>query len=291
MTDHSAEAFGVDMLVLSREPLPGGFSDATKTRLRAVLNEDGRRVERTLLLKQTSSVEVAALTAASQVPAADAVPELIDAGQNSNGPYIVTPFYEATPARHEKTLQANAIETLARLRAHYLNRPVAQAIPVVDPDWWRTKCDVSMQRLGALERPIARLLQAQVKAFRDEPKMISALEQMPRTLIHGDIHRNNVLVDNDGQGHIIDWGGAFIGAPALDLPNLGGPDSPGYRTYIAAWQEITGQALDDDLGWHQSFLAATVWVNIKYLAFATKIFGDQKGQSMMTRATDTLNQL
>lgn len=54
MTDQGADAFGVDMLVLSREPLPGGSSNATKTRLPAVLDEDGRWVERELLLKQTS---------------------------------------------------------------------------------------------------------------------------------------------------------------------------------------------------------------------------------------------
>lgn len=291
MTDQAADASGVDMVVLSREPLPGGSSDATKIRLRAVLNDDGRRVERALLLKQTSRVEVSALTAASHVPAADAVPQLIDAGESSDGPYTLTPFYEGTPARDEETLPVNVIETLARIHAHYLDHPLPPDLPVVDGDWWRGKCDVSAQRLGILDRPVAHELQDQVNAVRNEPKIINALDHMPRTLIHGDVHRNNVLVDNTRQGHIIDWGGAFIGAPALDLPNLGGPNSPGHRTYVTAWHQITGQVLANDPDWHHSFLIATVWVNIKYLAFATRIFGDAKGQSMMTKATEALNQL
>lgn len=291
MTDRGEDGFGVDMLVLSREPVSGGVSDATKTRLRAILAEDGRRIERALLLKQTSNIEVSALTAASHVPDADAVPELIDAGVNRDGPYILIPFYEAAPAWHEKAVPANVIETLARIHAYYLNQPVHQDLPVVDSDWWRAKCDLSRQRLGALDRPIARRLQQQVKTFRDEPKIITALDQMPRTLIHGDVHRNNVLIDNDGLGHIIDWGGAFIGAPALDLPNLGEPGAPGYRTYLAAWQALTGQALDDDPDWHRSFLTATVWINIKYLAFATKVFGDNEGQLMMATAVDALDEL
>jgi hypothetical protein len=277
--------------VLSQAPISGGFSNAAKYRLQAVLHEGGRPVERTLLLKQTSRVEVSALTAAAQVPGATAVPALIDAGENRDGPYVVTPFYTAAPARDEETLPSNAIETLARIHVHYLTRPLPQDVPVVDAEWWRAKCEVSMQRLYALGRPVARELSGEVKTLRDEPRIIKSLDRMRRTLIHGDVHRNNVLVEQDGQGHIIDWGGAFVGAPALDIANLGGINSPGHRTYLAAWQELTGQVLADDPDWHRSNLTAAVWVNIKYLAFATKIFGDQKGRSMMRKAKGALDQL
>jgi fructosamine-3-kinase len=291
MTDHGVPDFGADLEVLSLEPVSGGFSDAAKYRLRVLLREDGRQVERTLLFKQTSQVEVSALTAAARVSDADAVPELIFTGENRNGPYVVTAFYDADPATDEETLPANAIESLARIHVRYLAEPVPQDVPIVDADWWRAKCAVSHQRLNALDRPVARELSSQVEMFADEAKMINALDTMPRTLIHGDVHRNNVLVDKEGRGHIVDWGGAFVGAPALDIANLGGPSSPGYRAYLAAWQRLTGQSLQDDPGWRQCCLAATVWSNIKYLAFATKIFGDLRGRAMMSAALAALDQL
>ncbi|GAB3914350.1 hypothetical protein GCM10011575_45290 [Microlunatus endophyticus] len=288
MTDDAAALFGNGIEVVAREPVAGGVSDASTFRVQVILTGGGQPVERTLLLKQTSATEVAALTAAARVPDVTAIPELIYAGENSDGPYILTEFYAASPAKSESALPGNVIETLARIHAHYLRIQVPRGVPVVDPDWWRTKCDVSMKRLHALERPVAEELCAQVKEFREAHAILEALEQLPRTLIHGDVHRNNVLVGANGQGHIIDWGGSFIGSPALDLPNIGGADSTGFRTYLRTWRDLTGHDPVADPDWQRARLTATVWANIKYLAFATKMFGDAKGQQMISAATAAL---
>lgn len=284
MTDDDQGVSDPGFEVLSRTPMSGGFSDASKFRLQVVQTAHGERVERTLLLKQTSRIEVDALTAAAQVPGAGAVPEVVDTGDNADGPFIVTRFYDAQPARDEKTLPPNVIETLARVHAYYLTEPVPPNLPVVDAPWWRAKCDVSMQRLHALGRPVARSLAAQVKTFRNDAKMIKELDETPRTLIHGDVHHNNVLVDSDGLGHLIDWGGSFVGAPALDLHGLGGEGGWGLPIYLDAWNALTGQRLDADPDWRRSLLVATVWSNIKYVAFATRMFGDRVGESMITKA-------
>lgn len=291
MTNDDVAATSTVVEVLSREPVTGGFSGAPKFRLEVAIHENGERVERMALLKQTSQTEVSALSAAAGVVGADAVPAVIDTGVNAHGPYILTAFYEGEPTQDETALPADAIATLAKVHAHFLTAPAPPHVPVVDGDWWRAKCDVSMQRLAELQRPVPDELRAQVGELQDEPKIIESLDRMRRSLIHGDVHRNNVLVDEDGRSHLIDWGGAFIGAPALDIANLGGPGSPGYQMYVTTWQSLTGEVLDENPAWQRSCLVATVWISIKYLAFATKIFGDEKGQVMIAKALNALDQI
>lgn len=288
MTSHGP---GSEVEVVSSEPVTGGFSDAPKFRLRVALTRSGRRTERTVLLKQTSQLEISAIHAAASVAGADAVPEIIETGTNESGPYLMTAFYEATPAADETSLPANAIETLARVHLHYLDAAPLESVPVVDATWWRTKCDISMQRLAALHRPVPDELIPQVAALQHDPRITNPLDQLPRTLLHGDVHRNNVLVDEDQKGHIIDWGGALVGAPALDIANLGGPTSSGYQTYVDTWRRLTGRRPDTGPGWSSTYLLAVVWVNIKYLAFAARIYGDTKAEEMMKAALDALSQL
>jgi len=282
---------GSGIEIISREPVTGGFSDAPKFRLRVALTRSGRRTERTVLLKHTSQLEISAMHAAARVADADAVPEIIEAGTDESGPYLMTAFYEAAPAADETSLPANAIETLARVHVHYLEESPPESVPVVDAAWWRAKCDVSMERLAALDRPVPNELIPQVAALQHDPRITILLDRLPRTLLHGDVHRNNVVVDESRTGHIIDWGGALVGTPALDIANLGGPSSNGYQTYVDTWRRLTGRRLDADPGWNTSCLLATVWVNIKYLAFAAKIYGDTRAQEMMSAALDALTQL
>ncbi|MFC7625256.1 aminoglycoside phosphotransferase family protein [Microlunatus sp. GCM10028923] len=279
------------MEIISRDPLAGGFSDAAKFRLRVAINQSGRRVERTVLLKHTSQLEIDAMQAAAKAADADAVPEIVEVGKDDSGPYLMSAFYEAAPATDETSLPPNVIETLARVHRHYLTEPPPESIPVVDAAWWRSKCDVSMERLAKLDRPVPNDLIPQVAALQQDRRITDPLDRLPRTLLHGDVHRNNVLDDDCRIGHLIDWGGALVGTPALDIANLGGPDSSGYKTYIDTWHRLTGQRLDLDRDWASSYLLATVWINIKYLAFAAKVYGDAKAQEMMQSALQALNQL
>jgi phosphotransferase family enzyme len=282
---------GSGIEVISRESVTGGYSAAPKFRLRIAVNQAGRRIERTVLLKHTSELEISAIQAAARVAGADAVPEIIAAGTDESGPYLMTAFYEALPAVDETSLPANAIETLARVHVHYLEESPPESVPVVDATWWRNKCDVSMERLAVLDRPVPNELIPQVAALQHDSRITTLLDQLPRTLLHGDVHRNNVLVDDSQTGHIVDWGGALVGTPALDIANLGGPASSGYQVYVDTWRRLTGRNLDADPDWNTSYLLATAWINIKYLAFAAKMYGDTRAQEMMSAALNALNQL
>jgi Ser/Thr protein kinase RdoA (MazF antagonist) len=52
------------------------------------------------------------------------------------------------------------------------------------------------------------------------PEAVATLERCPPTLIHADLHLDNVLFLEDGTPVILDWPSACSGAPALDVGRL-----------------------------------------------------------------------
>jgi aminoglycoside phosphotransferase (APT) family kinase protein len=80
------------------------------------------------------------------------------------------------------------------------------------------------------------------------------------TLLHGDVHPGNVLVDA-GRATLIDWGSARIGPAALDLANLVTAGSVSVARYARTWQQLTGQPLPAgpiDLGYRWAALQIPV---------------------------------
>jgi Ser/Thr protein kinase RdoA (MazF antagonist) len=82
------------------------------------------------------------------------------------------------------------------------------------------------------------------------------------TLVHGDLHARNVLVDG-GMPYFIDWEHARYGSLYLDLPNYFAPEHlPVYRGALAE----LGYAIPADQvlqGYHE----ASRYVGFKYLGF------------------------
>ena len=68
-----------------------------------------------------------------------------------------------------------------------------------------------------------------------DARIAAALALLPKTLVHGDAHRGNVLRCPDG-GKILDWGNAKLAPPGLDLAVLraqGAGDSACYEAGFA----------------------------------------------------------
>ena len=284
---------------MSRDLISGGASVATKERLVVVRTEDGQRVEQTALLKRTSAAEVSALRAATQVPGASAIPEIVDAGVDVDGCWLLIPFYDGGPAEAEIRIPGNVVESLARMHAYYLDSPVPEHIPVVDQSWWQARCAQSVERLTALGRPATRAIAARVETWAHEISILAELEQLPRTLLHGDMHRHNVLVDQAGAGHLIDWGAAAFGLPAFDLvrgllatgePALGSPGSQTYQVYADTWTALTGQSLTSP-GWRRGYLVATVCNSARFIGLAAKLYSEHRAQAMLREGADALLQL
>lgn len=261
--------------IVARERVERGQRSAAKEKLRVVV--DGR--ELTLLLKWTSPAEVAALRAANQVPRTTAIPRLIRAGRDSRGDWIAIPFYTGDPAPAETDLPDNVMESLAAVHAHYLNSGPLDEIPVRDANWWTGCC--AQWGLRKLDRPSLRPIIDAVDSWSAHPLIIAALAELPRTLLHGDVHRNNVVVD-DHTGHLIDWGGAAYGIPWLDVVTSG---SRGYERHAAAWQMLTGEFSA------RGYLTATVCVKVSYLGFVARNFGDATAMERFESAAAALKEL
>jgi len=99
---------------------------------------------------------------------------------------------------------------------------------------------------------------------------------MPRTLVHGDAHRGNVL----GRGAaavLIDWGNARVAPAALDLATL--------RAQGAAPPAWYPEPSPSERDW------ADVHVHVQYLGFAADHLGAGRVGEMVATATAALARL
>lgn len=273
--------------IVARETVQGGYSSATKEKLRIVTTEAGNDRELTVLLKRTSPTEVVALRAANQVAGATAIPRLVGSGRDSRGDWIAIPFYVGRPASTETAIPDNVVESLAAMHAQYLDSEPPKTIPVFDANWWRTRCAVP--RLQQLARPSLQPIIDRIRSWSEHRLILDALTELPRTLLHGDVHRNNVIV-NEHTGQLIDWGGGAYGMPLLDLINPGPHGSRGYERYAATWRALTGASTASP-AWRRGYLTATVCTKVGYLGFAARHFGDAAALRMFETVATALTEL
>ena len=247
---------GAPVRVLGRAPLSGGYVAASVEKLD--LDVDGRA--RAVVLKAAGPVEVAAMRAVAVVAGA---PRALAIGPG----WLVLPFVDAPALGAAEPVPEPVWRTLAAVHAHWLGKR-ARGIPVVDAAWWAALCDRTLVAVrGGLsrtgEREFAAAEQA-LLAWRTDPVITDCLARLPRTLVHGDAHRGNVL-----GGTLIDWGNARVAPPALDLATLraqGAMPPPWFA-------EPPGR------DW------ADVHVHVQYLGFAADHLGAARVGEMIATAT------
>jgi Ser/Thr protein kinase RdoA (MazF antagonist) len=131
----------------------------------------------------------------------------------------------------------------------------AAAIARIHRDWSARYDELLV--LGAQDRTLAGLA-AEIRPTFDAVEIASeegvaselerrceelALGPLPQTLVHGDFHPWNVMVDGD-ELRIFDWSDACISYPLFDLPTfLERAEDEGAReallqTYLAAWRDV-----------------------------------------------------
>lgn len=273
--------------VTHRTPLTNGFSSPSVERLDLRVTRPYLRPALASVLRKTANpAEVSALRALLEVRGATSFPELLAAGHDEAGPWVLQPFYRGVPAGRvggEASIPVEVIESLARLHAHYAGLDVPD-IPVLDQAWWQRKCESAIERLPGCvpPDPLREQTIELLRDYKDDATLRKALQVLPRTLVHGDVHANNVLV-NGPYAKLIDWGGAYLAPAMLDLANLTTPAAEKFERYKESWQDATGRAFDDELallGFHW----ATVCVNVKYLVFAAKHMGIGAVGAMVERA-------
>jgi hypothetical protein len=202
--------------IVGRAPLAGGYVSGSVDRVDL---DDGR----SLVVKEASAAEVAAMRAIAVVDGVDRPRMVAVAGHT-----IVLAHHDG-PAAPDRPAPDEVWRTLALVHAHWRrNRP--RGVPVVDPPWWRALCERVLVALrGAAQRTGAadhRDAVTAVEGWAVDDRIARALAALPRTLCHGDAHRGNVLLAPDGPV-LIDWGNARVAPGGLDTTVLAAPDPSG----------------------------------------------------------------
>jgi hypothetical protein len=254
-TAAAGRALGATPVVLARTPLTGGYVAASVQRLD--LDVAGRVVP--VVLKTASAVEVAAMRAVAVVGTGAAV---LAAGDG----WLLLPFVDGAPPADGDPVPDAVWRRLAEVHAHWW-RKRPRGIPVVDAAYWRGLCDRTLVAVrGAAARtgdPAFAEVADALTAWRDDPRMAAAVTGLPRTLVHGDAHRGNVLGST-----LIDWGNARVAPAAVDVVTLGGAPPAAYtEVFDARVPAAARPPVEVERAW------AEVHVHVTYLGFAADHLG------------------
>jgi aminoglycoside phosphotransferase (APT) family kinase protein len=261
-----------------KDLVEGGHVIAGMDRIDIVAETSRGDVQLTLVRKRLPpwSDEVRALRLLQSVPLAHGrVPELICSGRDESGPWLLRPFYDGQQLQarvedHKNLVPLEVIDTLARVHARFHERhDELEGLAVNDHDWWRqllfgfTIPQVEATRSSSNRyADLTAVIEALVR-WADDPAIAEALQILPFTLVHRDMHLGNVLEGSQGPT-IIDWGNALNGPRFIDLENIITPDSAQAHAYRNTWVSLTGISPDpwlEDVGWFW----ATVQIRASYL--------------------------
>ncbi|MQY10003.1 hypothetical protein SRB5_01070 [Streptomyces sp. RB5] len=228
----------------------------------------GRDVQ--VVRKRASPHEAVGLAAAQAIrPAATAVPELIACGEGAEGTWIITLFLPGAPPNRGALLPANLFDSLARLHARFHGAAdVPEGIPRVDLQWWRRLClgwvlpQIDGRR-GDHSVGTVTWASSLISRVADHPAVRRTLSRLIPTLLHGDVHPGNVLVEGR-HARLIDWGSCRVGPAMLDLANLVPRDSDGFAVYRRSWEEAAGRSLDTDAA-ELGYRWAALQIPVQYL--------------------------
>jgi fructosamine-3-kinase len=281
-------------------PLDGG---AVARRVDQVtLHLAGRRDPVELVRKQAPAHEIAGLRAAQAVRAdAAAIPEMVAWGSD----WLITPLAPGAPLGWGETAPAALFDALAALHARYHGARdhgardhgapgLSAAIPRVTPAWWQALCqewvDPQLREYAARHPPEttarARELVSRAAVL---PAASALLTALPPTLLHGDVHPGNVLVQA-GRATLIDWGSSRIGPAALDLANLVTVGSPDVAGYARTWQRLTGQPLAAAVI-EQGYRWAALQIPVQYLPWTAGYRPTRDVEAALDRIDQALSHL
>ncbi|MGE7906289.1 phosphotransferase [Peribacillus sp. NPDC094092] len=158
-----------------------------------------------------------------------AIPEPIFFGKPSTlYPYPFTGYKMVKGHLPVEGSTANKAESAKRF-AHFLKAlhsfPVERAMRLGVKHDGMMRLDVSYRKKSLMEN-VSNLLKLgffeQAQAVKDFVETLGELDvQHPVSLVHGDIHIRNVLLDDEGVlAGIIDWGDVHVGNPAIDFSFL-----------------------------------------------------------------------
>ena len=194
-----------ELCTLRVSRLKGGYAAASVYRVDLEYRStDGDSEVISVVQKYAGDSEVHTMQALREVPAAEAVPRLIDcatsthASQEEPAAWFVTSLYEGNHLTFEDEVPLTAIESLARVHAYFASR-IGQLdwLPRLDAEAFYRAFDNGLEALEAAQdrQPSALLARAhsQLSSVRESPVPVGALDKLPITLTHGDVHPWNII--------------------------------------------------------------------------------------------------
>ncbi|GEL19102.1 phosphotransferase [Pseudonocardia asaccharolytica] len=279
-----ARRLGGQVTVTGHGLLDGGSVAAAVQRVD--LDVDGRATA--VVVKPATAAEVAAMRALAVVIDLER-PRLLAVGPD----WLVLPYYDGMPLAEGPQVPAEVWSALARVHAHWLGkRP--RGLPVVDAAWWRRQCldRIRPAALGAGERtgdPVYGEVAEALGAWAEDPRIRLALGVVPRTLIHGDAHRGNILVGPDG-AVLVDWGNARVAPAGVDLAVLRAQGATDLTTYRTLFAELTGGGPGPEPAEVERCLSE-VYAPVGYLGFAADHLGAARVAELAAMAERALSEL
>lgn len=178
----------------------------------------------------TPDVEVLAFLEANHYPSARVIGNNDGKAQTMfNGQKVVlTTFVQGRAlegAIEELYLLGQALGRLHALDVAGATLPIARMLPKKELSWVKGK-------LKSVQEPMPSELNQRYEQLLGEIESFDLLDDLPRRLIHNDAHADNAIHTPDGRVVYIDWEGAGLGAPIIDLAFLlmtadkGAPWSP-----------------------------------------------------------------
>jgi len=281
-----------EVAMLKADQLDGGFSPAQVFRIELTFEDCEQKLE--LVQKSTDPGEVQVMLALSELPDAEALPEVLDHAWNpesdeKSANWFLTPFYAGTPLTFQDEVPTGVVRSLARLHHHFQGQVERfETLYRADASFFKNTLASAVKALeGAVSEkanPIFEQMLGQLVKTEKSRSIFQALEMLPITLTHGDMHPVNMIRIAQGRTVLIDWGNARVAPAMLGLANLVDLESEAWHIYLEAWREVSGEPMDlrlAQLGYHW----ATIMVNTMYLPHAVNFSSPEHVGKMVNKAT------
>jgi aminoglycoside phosphotransferase (APT) family kinase protein len=211
------------------------------------------------------------------------LPRLVEGGAGEEGQaWFVYPYYPGDPLGDEEPIPTGVLKMLARIHARFAGREKEfPDVPRVDGGFFHRAFDAALSALSSKSRLFAGETSQLIEA-RSDQRLYDALDKLPPTLAHGDVHTGNLIRTGSDGAVLIDWGNARLAPGALDLANMVDYGSPEWQVYVSAWEEAAGKAADEDL-FELAYRWAVIQVNTQYLPFAVSHMPPEHPRTMAAR--------
>ena len=274
--------------MLTISSLAGGYVAANVYRLD--LQFDSAKTI-SFVQKHTSDNETRLMKLLTDLALPEIPPVLSDSGE-ADASWFITPFYEGRLLAPDDDIPLSILKTLAAVHAFYSTRTEQiRWLPQVDGAFVERLVQYTTRHLednrDRLPASVYANVLQQLQSAETVPILDQTFQHLPKTLTHGDVHSGNILETMVGKHILFDWGNARIAPAMLDLANKVKMGSGSWKTYLDAWEAITGSAFDSELA-SLGYVWAIAIVNLQYLPFALAYLEPTIAQEMADKLCQAL---